>query len=215
MGAPRQIHVPAQLNLFEETEFAVSTPSSRSATSLPTRPRARWLVGHAAALRVGTHSVEELLRRSNFGWIVELTGWIERRIEQALGDETIWPEFPRELFRCPAQGTSPLSPFALFNLVVIATLLGQSSLRELERLAALDLRGMWILGGWCPDHSTIGRFVAKLHGKVSQTMFEHLTVEALRAVGKRVCDVSLDGTVIAAVASRYGPSSKLTLQILN
>lgn len=91
-----------------------------------------------------------------------------REQPRGLLDETIWPEFPREL----------------------------------ERLAALDLRGMWILGGWCPDHRTIGRFVAKLHGKISQTRFEHLTVEALRAVGKRVCDVSLDGTVIAAVASR-------------
>ncbi|MFM7299424.1 MAG: hypothetical protein ACKO4Q_19650, partial [Planctomycetota bacterium] len=48
-----------------------------------------------------------------------------------------------------------------------------------------------------------GRFMEKMHGHVSEQMFEHFTIEALRAVDKRVCDVSVDGTVIAAATSRY------------
>jgi hypothetical protein len=62
---------------------------------------------------------------------------------------------------------------------------------------------MAILGGWCPDHSTLGRFLARLHDEASEAVFERLTVEALRALGKRVCDVSIDGTILPAVGSRY------------
>ena len=135
---------------------------------------------------------------------MDLAGWIERRVLQALREESDASVFPRELFVTATRGACPLSPVTLLTLVIVGTLRGVTSLRGLERFARLDLRGIWILGGWCPDHSTLGRFLERLHGKVSEPLFEHLTVEALRAVGKRVCDVSLDGTVVCAVASRYG-----------
>jgi len=188
------------LPLFPGAEVAASPGAP---TEVAAKPRVRWLVGHGAALCVGNHPIEQLLRRAGFGWLIDLTGWMERRILAALDDDTVWPDFPRELFRSAPRGAPSLSPIALFNLVIVGALQGATGLRELERMASLDLRGMWILGGWCPDHSTIGRFMAKLHGRMSNAMFEHLTIEALRAVHMRVCDVSLDGTVIAAATSRY------------
>ena len=123
---------------------------------------------------------------------------------QALHEGDDADGFPREVFQTAARGARPLSPVALLTLVIVGALRGVTTLRGMERFARLDLRGIWILGGWCPDHSTLGRFIEGLHGEVSEALFERLTVEALRAIGKRVCDVSLDGTIVCAVASRYG-----------
>jgi hypothetical protein len=164
----------------------------------------RWRKGHAEALRIGDTSITHWLRESDEGWILDLAGWIERRVLEALCEKSETDTFPRELFTAAKRGTCPLSPIARLTLVIVGTLRGITSLRGLERFARMDLRGIWILGGWCPDHSTLGRFLERLHGKVSETIFERLTVEALCAVGKRVCDVSLDGTIVCAVASRYG-----------
>ncbi|MFC0709854.1 hypothetical protein [Azorhizophilus paspali] len=40
---------------------------------------------------------------------------------------------------------------------------GIHSLRELKRLAQLDLGCMWVTGGITPDHANIGRFIT-FHG---------------------------------------------------
>ena len=204
MGAPRQIRPLAQLNLFPSDPLVegTSTPES-SPAGVPT-PHPRWRKGHRDGLSIGDHSVAQWLRESDEGWILDLAGWIERRVLAALNQGSDSDTFPRELFTPAKRGTSPLSPVALLTLVLVGTLRGVTSLRGLERFARMDLRGIWILGGWCPDHSTLGRFVERLHGKVSEQLFERLTVDALCAVGKRVCDVSLDGTIVCAVASRDG-----------
>jgi hypothetical protein len=201
MGAPRQIRAPAQLTLFP-TAPPIVTTSPADAAHTATSPR--WRVGHAAALYLGDHSITQWLRDSDEAWILDLAGWIERRVLQALREDPAGAAFPTDLFVPATRGTCPRSPVALWTLVLVGTLRGVTSLRELERFAALDLRGIWIMGGWCPDHSTIGRFIARLHGTVSVQLFERLTTEALCAIGKRVCDVSLDGTIVCAVASRYG-----------
>ena len=204
MGAPRQICPPAQLNLFPSDPLVEGTSAPESSPASVPTSHPRWRKGHRDVLSIGGHSVAQWLRESDEGWILDLAGWIERRVLEALSRDSASDTFPRELFTPAKRGTCPRSPVALVTLVLVGTLRGITSLRGLERFARMDLRGIWILGGWCPDHSTLGRFLERLHGKVSEQLFERLTVEALRAVGKRVCDVSFDGTVVCAVASRDG-----------
>ena len=147
MGAPRQIRPPAQLNLFPpDLPSEATTPSTSAPRNVP-RPHPRWRKGHAEALCIGDHSVAQWLRESDEGWILDLAGWIERRVLEAWSGDSDSDTFPRELFTPAKRGTCPLSPVALLTLVLVGTLRGVTSLRGLERFARMDLRGIWILGG--------------------------------------------------------------------
>ena len=45
------------------------------------------------------------------------------------------------------------------GLILYGVMQGVRSLRELERLARLDLGCMWVTGDVAPDHANIGRFI--------------------------------------------------------
>src|SRR6202051_5351905 len=75
------------------------------------------------------------------------------------------------------------------------------SLRELERLARLDLGCMWVTGGIAPDHANIGRFIVLHEDSLTQGFFESLTRAILKASGSSSTRLAGDGTVIEAAFS--------------
>jgi transposase len=54
---------------------------------------------------------------------------------------------------------APYAPRLMMGLILYGVMQGVHSLRELERLAGLDLGCMWVTGGIAPDPANIGRFV--------------------------------------------------------
>ena len=119
---------------------------------------------------------------------------------RALLEEQSWEVFERQY---KPGGRSPYAPQALLGLVLYGIGQGVSSLRELERLARVDLGCMWITGGLCPDHASIGRFIQRHDAHMSGEFLEGLTRSVLRVTASGVETVAGDGTVVQAAASRY------------
>jgi hypothetical protein len=91
----------------------------------------------------------------------------------------------------------------MLGLIVYGITQGKWSLRELERLARMDLGAMWMSGRVQPDHSTIGKFI-QLHEQIlSEQFFTALVKQLVRKLPLSAGTVGLDGTVIAAAASHY------------
>jgi len=102
-----------------------------------------------------------------------------------------------------ASGRPPYAPRAMVGLILYGIMHGVSSLRDLERLARLDMGCWWISGGIAPDHSIIGRFVQRHAELLTQEFFKELTQQVLKATGSNTQVLAGDGTVIEAAASRY------------
>lgn len=100
-------------------------------------------------------------------------------------------------------GCAAYAPLSMTGLILYGLMQGVETLRGLERLARMDVGGMWVTGGITPDHATIGRFVT-LHGdSLSGAFFESLTKVILENTRSSTGSLAGDGTVIQAVASRY------------
>jgi len=100
-------------------------------------------------------------------------------------------------------GRRPYHPAALIGLILLGTLEGKSSLRELEQLAKIDARAWWLTGGIQPDHASIGRFIQSYSEALSVDFFLELTQKVLKLTGSRGGDLSGDGTVMEAACSAY------------
>jgi transposase len=98
----------------------------------------------------------------------------------------------------------PYAVVSMIGLILYGIMRGISSLRELERLARLDLGCQWITGGLMPDHSSLGRFINRHEALLKESYFEGLTREVLKRTGGNTSSVAGDGTVIQAATSRYG-----------
>jgi transposase len=121
------------------------------------------------------------------------------RVRELL-EEQSWEVFERQY---KPGGRRPYAPQALLGLVLYGISKGVSSLRGLERLARVDLGCMWITGGLCPDHASIGRFIQQHDAHMSGEFLEGLTRSVLRVTASGVETVAGDGTVVQAAASRY------------
>ena len=119
---------------------------------------------------------------------------------RALLEEQSWEAFERQY---KPGGRLPYAPQAMLGLVLYGIGKGISSLRGLERLARVDLGCMWITGGLCPDHASIGRFIQQHDAHMSGEFLERLTRSVLRVTASGVETVAGDGTVVQAAASRY------------
>jgi len=80
-------------------------------------------------------------------------------------DEQDWRIFES---RYAASGRAPYAPRAIMGLILYGVMKGVHSLRELERLARLDLGCMWVSGGIMPDHANIGRFIVMHEESLAQ-----------------------------------------------
>ena len=61
-----------------------------------------------------------------------------------------------------------------------------------------DLGCMWITGGLCPDHASIGRFIQQHDGHMSGEFLPGLTPSVLRVTASGLETVAGDGTVVQA-----------------
>ncbi|MDE2253882.1 MAG: transposase [Betaproteobacteria bacterium] len=83
----------------------------------------------------------------------------------------------------PTVGRAPYAPRLMIGLILYGVMQGVHSLRELERLARLDLGCMWVTGGIAPDHANIGRFIVMHEDSLTQGFVESLTRAILKARG--------------------------------
>jgi transposase len=111
-----------------------------------------------------------------------------------------WAKFEQNYSR---EGRRAYAPRCMLGLILYGVMHGVSSLRDLERLARLDLGCLWVSGGIQPDHSIIGRFIQQHESHLSEECFDTLVRQVLKATGSNTESVAGDGTVIEAAASRY------------
>lgn len=151
----------------------------------------RFITGDPHAIVLGTTPLKEYLRQA---------GQLDAFTVAKLLDEQDWSEFEG---RYAATGRPPYSPRLMLGLVLYGVMQGVHSLRELERLARLDLGCMWVTGGIAPDHTNIGRFIVLHEQSLTSSFFESLTRQVLKSTGSKSESLAGDGTVIEAACSHY------------
>ncbi|WP_126353811.1 transposase [Mycoavidus cysteinexigens] len=151
----------------------------------------RFVACGAREIYLGSMRLEDYLKHANQR--------IPLIVSQLL-DAQDWEPFEQ---RYAATGRAPYSPRYMMGLILYGVMQGVSSLRDLEKLARLDLGCMWVAGGITPDHANIGRFIVMHEESLTQGFFESLTGSILKAShsnGKRLAG---DGTIIEAPCSHY------------
>src|SRR5471032_361005 len=189
MSSTRKLPSPddAQYNLFG------GVPTSTDAPQLQTTLNSgrRFVTGDARAIFLGPVRLEDHLKRA--GQHAPFT------VARLLAEQD-WLPFEQ---RYAATGRAPYAPQLMVGLILYGVMQGVHSLRELERLARLDLGCMWVTGGIAPDHANIGRFIALHEDLLTQGFFESLTRAILKASGSSSTRLAGDGTVIEAACSHY------------
>ena len=184
-GETRLLESNAQLG------FGFGPPASTG--EVEPAPRAeRFLSGAEGDFFVGEQGLAEYLEAHQQGWVVKL---------KVLVSEFDYTQFYGRYK--DDGGRRPIHPRVMLGLIVYGITQGKWSLRELERLARMDLGAMWMSGRVQPDHSTIGKFI-QLHAQLlSEQFFTTLVKQLVRKLHLSAGTVGLDGTVIAAAASHY------------
>lgn len=145
--------------------------------------------GDRARLFVGAVPLKRYLQEARLSWVLRLG---------ELMDELDWSQF--EAAYEPG-GRPPLHPRRVLALMMYASLLQQSSLRQTETLALRDVGAWWLTGGLTPDHTTIARFVARHEALLTEDFFIQVTSKVAKHLGATASDIAIDGTVKQAAAS--------------
>jgi transposase len=103
----------------------------------------------------------------------------------------------------PTKGTRAYQPKVMVGLILYGLMQGISSLRDLARMARVDLGCIYITEGVFPDNSSICRFINRYKETLSETFFINLTRSILKVTRSGVRSLAGDGTIIEAAASRY------------
>jgi transposase len=184
-GETRLLESNAQLELG----FERATVSAREVEQ--TVSDDRFLCGAEGDFYIGAQRLDEYLCANQQGWVVKL---------KQLVSELDYAELTKGY---KDTGRRSIHPRILLGLIVYGITQGKWSLRELERLAVLDLGAMWMAGRLQPDHSTIGKFI-QLHEKVlSEQFFSKLVKQLVNKLNLSAGTAAMDGTVIAAAVSHY------------
>jgi transposase len=194
MGAGEVVAMGGETRLLESNAqlgFGFGPPASTG--EVEPAPRAeRFLSGAEGDFFVGEQGLAEYLEAHQQGWVVKL---------KVLVSEFDYTQFYGRYK--DDGGRRPIHPRVMLGLIVYGITQGKWSLRELERLARMDLGAMWMSGRVQPDHSTIGKFI-QLHAQLlSEQFFTTLVKQLVRKLHLSAGTVGLDGTVIAAAASHY------------
>jgi len=115
------------------------------------------------------------------------------------------------LRRRGAQGRSGYDPDMLLALLVYAYTHKVRSSREIERLCWSDIAFRVICAGGSPDHTTIARF-RQDHAPLCEKLFAQVLGICARAGLAQVGVVALDGTKVAANASKSANRSRAQLE---
>jgi transposase len=151
----------------------------------------RFVEGDARQIVLGTTRLADYLQRAGQRAPFVVADLLERHD---------WQAFEQ---RYAGTGRAAYAPRQMMGLILYGVMQGVHSLRELERLARLDLGCMWITGGIAPDHANIGRFIVMHEQSLGADLFESLTRAILKASGSSSTRVAGDGTVIEAACSHY------------
>ncbi len=142
-------------------------------------------------LFVGQERLDEYLNKRGAGWVVKL----RKELQEV--------DFGMLEVNYLGSGRPAYHPRMMMGLVVYGVLQGKHSLRELEVLAVTDV-GAWLLcGGNQPDHSTIGDFLERHRGQITQEYFKELVRGLVTRKKIQAGVVAGDGTVVEASASRF------------
>ncbi len=173
----------AQVDMFESQR---ATPGSRRRTAIT-----GFVDPDPTEITIGT---------KRLGAYLQEAGLFAALAVRSVVREQKWTEF-EAAYRLT--GRRPYHPAVLWGLVLFGIMSGKSSLRELEELAKRDVGAMWVTGGVCPDHTTIGRFLQMHAERLTGVAFEQLAVAILRRMGSRTELLAGDGTVVEAAGSRF------------
>ncbi|MEB0217404.1 MULTISPECIES: transposase [unclassified Undibacterium] len=189
MSSTRKLPSPddAQYNLFGGVPSSTETPRLRTALS----SGRRFVTGDARAIFLGPVRLEDHLKHAGHHAAFSVARLLE---------EQNWLPFEQ---RYAATGRAPYAPQLMLGLILYGVMQGVHSLRELERMARLDLGCMWVTGGIAPDHANIGRFIVLHEASLTEEFFESLTRSILKATGSDSTRLAGDGTVIEAACSHY------------
>jgi len=192
---PRKANTATKITPPDETQFSLFgdvPPSSKvPGTKTARNSGRRFVTGNAEAIFIGPTRLKVYLQQA---------GQKAPFIVADLLDRQDWSAFEE---RYAAVGRAPYAPRAMLGLVLMGVMQGLHSLRELERLARLDLGCMWVTGGIAPDHANIGRFIIMHEESITKGFFESLTRSILKATGAGSNRLAGDGTVIEAACSHY------------
>lgn len=118
------------------------------------------------------------------------------------------------IFEDPHQkkGRKPYKAESMVGLIFYGLMQGISSLRDLERLARVDLGCILITEGIFPDYSSISNFINRHDDILCDEFFINLTRCILKVTRSGVRSVAGDGTIIEAAASRYKLMKQETIE---
>src|SRR6266849_1187095 len=194
MGAGEVVAMGGETRLLESNAqlgFGFAQPASTEEVE-PAPREERFLSGAEGDFFVGDQGLAEYLVANQQGWVVKL-----KVLVSELDYSPFYGRYKDD------GGRRPIHPRVMLGLVVYGITQGKWSLRELERLARMDLGALWMSGRVQPDHSTIGKFI-QLHAELlSEQFFTALVKQLVRKLHLSAGTVGLDGTVIAAAASHY------------
>jgi transposase len=179
------------LPILAQEELPGLAPASASTVEVVARRVGRFIDDRPEHLRIGTQRLDEYLQTHQLGWVVRLRALLEQVDHTSL------------VVAYTGSGRPPFHPRTLLGLVVYGILQQVWSLRGLEGLAVRDVGAWWITGGHQPDHSTVGAFIERHSGVLSEEFFTTLVQQLVRALHVAPGVVAGDGTVIEAVASHY------------
>jgi transposase len=191
----RKASTASKITSPDDPQFKLfgDVPSVSTASRLKTAVGSgrRFVSGDPEAIFIGPVRLREYLKQA---------GQTPPFIVANLLDRQDWSAFEE---RYAATGRAPYAPQAMLGLILMGVMQGIHSLRELERLARLDLGCMWVTGGIAPDHANIGRFIVLHEKSITKGFFESLTRSILQATGAGSSHLAGDGTVIEAACSHY------------
>lgn len=193
---PRKASTASKITPPDDTQFNLFgdvPPGSKQPRSTTARNSGRrFVTGNAEAIFIGPTRLKDYLKQA---------GQKTPFIVADLLDQQDWSAFEE---RYAAVGRAPYAPRPMLGLILMGVMQGLHSLRELERLARLDLGCMWVTGGIAPDHANIGRFIVMHEESITKEFFESLTRSILKATGSSGNNrLAGDGTVIEAACSHY------------
>jgi hypothetical protein len=142
------------------------------------------------ALSINGQRLSEYLKQMGQAWVVGLVDLL-----LAVDWQRFFPSYK-------PTGRPPIHPRIIMGLLVYGTLLGRTSLRELEMLASLDLGAWFVCGGLQPDHSTLGKFLQRHRDILTEDFFAELTTYLVARLKLGPGVAAVDGSVVAAVSSR-------------
>lgn len=151
-------------------------------------------------LTFGDRPLADYLQTCGLAWVVNLASYL---------NGLDWSAF-REAYH--PRGRQPLHPRIMVGLIVYGFGQGISSLRGLEKLAARDLGAIYLCGGVCPDHSTIGHFILRHAEWMKDGLGEQTLRDITAYFGLRFEELSGDGTVVQAWGSHYRALEKEALK---